>query len=167
MSETNTIEHNEHGDSGSLTPLDAILGSGSEPVVTASGEPPSQGETNDAGEMVPLVALKRERERRQKMDRQVQELEAELQRYNDQKWGFEEEPNQQQSAPNAEAGPDQDRVVAEYNNSYARFIQKHGEDRVAEIDAALRRLNPEQQAHVTSLVGQGDGDLGGACAGLH
>lgn len=158
MSET-TIEHTEHGDTGSLTPLDAILGSGGEPGdVTATGEPSSQEPelSNDAGEMVPLVALKRERERRQKMDKQVQELEAELQRYNDQKWGFEEEPSQQQAA----AGPDPgtDRVIAEYNNSYARFVQKHGQARVAEIDAALRRLNPEQQAHVTSLVGQGAGD---------
>ena len=106
--------------------------------------------------MVPLVALKRERERRQKMDKQVEELQAEIHRYENQKFGFEEEPSQDHSEP------DQDdhhsRVVAAYEKSYANFVKEQGPERVAEIDAALRRLNTEQQAHVTSLVGQGDGD---------
>ena len=107
--------------------------------------------------MVPLAALKRVRERHKRDAARVRELEQEIEKYNLEKWDLaDEEPSQSHSQP------DQDdhhsRVVAAYEKSYANFVKEQGPERVAEIDAALRRLNTEQQAHVTSLVGQGDGD---------
>jgi hypothetical protein len=154
MTET---EHTEVG-GADVTPLDAILGSGSEPGVTASGDLPSQDagpdDTDSGDDMVPLGVLKRVRERQKKDAARVKALEEEIQKYNDERWGFEEETSQQQSALNTD--PDMDRVVAAYEKSYANFVKEQGPERVAEIDAALNRLNAEQRAHVSSLVGTGD-----------
>ena len=106
--------------------------------------------------MVPLVALKRERERRQKMDKQVEELQAEIHRYENQKWGFEEEQNT--AAPPQSHDPDRDVVAAAYDKSYARFTEKHGQARMDEIEAGWRQLNHAQREHAGSLLSHGEGD---------
>ena len=49
--------------------------------------------------------------------------------------------------------PDRDAAVENYEKSFNSFKTVHGEQRVAAIDAALKRLTPEQQQEVSSLVG--------------
>lgn len=136
----------------SPTPLGAILGK--DEVVAPS--PPSQGEAPDdlsldrADEHVPLAALRRERERRKKMDARVQELEEEINKYNEQKWGLDEDTSGAESET-----PENDAFLNEYSKSYAGFVSKHGKERVAEVDAALVRLSPEQRNEVLNIVAAG------------
>jgi hypothetical protein len=155
MSET--FEHTEEG-GADVTPLDSILGSDREPVHPVPGDLSSQGPEaadDDSDTMVPLGALKRVRERQKRDSARVAELEAEIAKYRDEQFGiFEEEPAQQDVTQHHD--PEMDRAVAAYNQSYNAFVKEAGAERVAEIDAALNRLNAEQRAHVTALVGTGD-----------
>lgn len=122
------------------TPLDTVLGSDAADVPVSSQEADSHVDTD--GPQVPLVALRRERERRQKMDARVQELEQEIERYNDQKFGLDSDQGFGGEQP-AEQQPD-DAFGREYTASLTDFTAKHGKDRVAAIDATLGRLNPQQ-----------------------
>lgn len=147
------------------TPLDSILGGGepsSQPDESRPQEPEDNTDRHDDPVSVPLAALQRERRRRLAMDQRVAELEKEVQAYNEQKWGMQSEesaqPQEAQPSVDDATQKERERQAFAYNQSYAAFVAKHGKDRVAEIDAALNQLPPEQQAHVLALVRQGDGD---------
>ena len=102
----------------------------------------------------PISALRAERERRKAKDREYEDLRAELQKYDDQKLGIDEELLRDEYAQYArDADPDRDAAVENYEKSFNSFKTVHGEQRVAAIDAALKRLTPEQQQEVSSLVG--------------
>ena len=109
--------------------------------------------------MVPLVALKRSpRAASARRDSGSVSLKPEIEKVQFRKWGLADEEPSQSRILRRTWMTITGRVVAAYEKSYANFVKEQGPERVAEIDAALRRLNTEQQAHVTSLVGQGDGD---------
>jgi len=125
------------------TPLDDILD-------TPATDAPAQevGESDIGGldaPRVPLVALKRERERRQKADKQVEELRAELDRFDNAKWGFEETQVEERLAAVDDTA--QDPVVLHWKQSEGRH--KADEDK---INAGLKRLSAEQQHEVQDFV---------------
>src|SRR5262245_58568220 len=118
-------------------PLDAILERNTPDRVAPepSQESAAQPEiTRDDEPQVSLLALHRERERRQKMDARVKELEEELQRYNEQKWGLEQ---QQPTSPNGQVDEakqkELDAQAFSYNQSFANFVGKHGAAKVEAI----------------------------------
>jgi len=139
------------------TPLDSIL----EGNATDASAPEREGELGglDDGQ-VPLRKLRKERERRQRADKQVEEMRAELERFDNAKWGIpteeeqaKEEQERQERWAREEQELNQDPAVVAYNRSYANFSKQHGPDVVAKIDAGLKRLNAEQQQHVLHLTG--------------
>ena len=121
------------------TPLDSILD-------TPAADVPAQEQGGEAelggldAPQVPLKALKRERERRQKADRQVEELRLELERFDNQKFGWNETVTEEQQRLDREQAAADDpfgAAVANYNASFASFSSKHGPEAVAKVDAAL------------------------------
>ena len=139
LSDTGTVE---------ATPLDAILDT---PASDAPAQEGGEGELGGASmPQVPLVALKRERERRQRADKQVEEMRAELERFDNAKYGFDVSDEQLAAA---EEETLQDPAVRNYDNSLQRFTMVHGKDVVAKVDAGLKRLNVEQRQHVMHLTG--------------
>lgn len=156
MSETidQAFEADNSGPAGGVTPLDDILDGGAADV-TASTQERESSLDGDGDAHVPLIALKRERERRRKMDARVQELEDELQRYNDQKWGLDADEDSYAAAEpgrSRDDGGQNDPVLRNYNDSLKTFTSKHGQGEVAAVDAALKRLTPSQQREVVGLV---------------
>jgi hypothetical protein len=136
------------------TPLNEILDAG--PADGTGRHQDHSGDTVERFErelrQVPIAALHKEKERRKKMDARVQELERELQQYNDAKWGLDDESFQQDSE-RLSRDPHRDAAVQNYEKSFNSFKTAHGKERVAAIDVALKRLTPEQQQEVASLVG--------------
>jgi hypothetical protein len=130
------------------SPLDTILDTNAADVPARDRE---EGLGGGDAPHVPLVALKRERERRQKADRQVEELRAELDRFDNAKWGFDEPAAEQQPAGDDSV---KDPFVQNYDRSLGRFTLVHGKDVVAKVDAGLNRLNVEQRQHVMNLTGR-------------
>jgi hypothetical protein len=152
---------------GGSTPLDAILGRGSAGLLTenpsqesVSDQPQAEPvyDADDDGPQVSRLALHRERERRQKMDQRVRELEEEIQRFHEAKWGTEEQQPQAEASQVATHDQDNERRAFEYNQSYANFLAKHGKAKVEAIDAAVNSLPAPQKAHVLALATQGNGD---------
>lgn len=151
MSET--IDQTEVSNVAEPTPLNEILGGGAADVPASSPESDfGAGDIID-GRTVPLNALKKERERRKRMDARVRELEEEISRYNDQKWGVDEAWEAEQAADGANDDPQHSAWLKSYNKNLADFTTKHGKDRVAAIDAALPRLTPEQKNDVARIAG--------------
>lgn len=153
---------------GGVTPLDSILdvGAADVPASTQDHEPSLDGDAPIPREpRVALSALKKERERRRKMDSRVRELEEELQRFNDQRWGFDEDtynesaPEQQGESYSAGQDGSQgrypgDAIEQNYNKSLQSFTDKYGQGEVAAVDAALKQLTPAQQQEVWGIVGK-------------
>ena len=113
----------------------------------------------DAPQRVSLTALRRERERRQRADREVEELRSELERFDAAKFGYAAETateemqrlaNEMQQAEADQATLDP--AVAIYNRSYAAFVKSHGREAEAKVDAATQRMTRDQQQHVLGLV---------------
>ena len=136
------------------TPLDAIL------ETNAADVPAREPDGGDAiGGMedpqVPLKALRKERERRQKADRQVEELRREMERFENAKFGFDEEQVEERLAAVDDAAKDP--VASNYDKSHKSFVDRHkGDDVVAKVEDALRRVHREQGEHwqqVLRLVG--------------
>lgn len=149
------------------TPLDAILGGDEAPVSSfpdnsspqESASPDERPRDDDDGVSVPLAALRRERERRQATDQRVAELEEEIRAYHEQKWGLPpEQPQAEPAPPDLALQQEREKQAFAFNESYARFVGKHGKEHVEAIDAALKELPPQHQEHVIALVSQGDGD---------
>ena len=130
------------------TPLDAIL--------DGAADVPAQEREAEAGiggmddPQVPLKALRKERERRQKADRQVEELRREMEKFDNSRYGFDEEQVEERLAGVEQA---QDPVLHKYNQSLASFRKNHGKEAEAKVDAATRRMNAEQRQHVLNLAG--------------
>lgn len=160
----NEIESEVAG-SGS-TPLDSILGGAG--VSGQSASAPQESETisdaapshdDDSSLTVPLAALQRERARRRVSDQQLEQLEQEIEALKQQRWGLETEVPKAAAEQQVDVEQQQrEQQAFAYNESFARFVAKNGKERVAEIDAALAQLPPDQQAHVLALVTQGEGD---------
>jgi len=138
------------------TPLDSILEGNATDAPAAQSDEGELGGTD--APKVPLVALKRERERRQKADKQVEELRLELERFDNAKFGWdetvaEEEKRFAQEEQQRVDEASQDPAVVNYGKSLGRFTAIHGKDVVAKVDAGLNRLNVEQRQHVMHLTG--------------
>lgn len=136
------------------TPLESILDG-------SAADAPAQSEGGEAGfggrddnPLVPLKALREERRKRQEAERYVQQAEQEIQKYRDAQWGLsdevEEQPQQEQQ-PSSDA-PSANPVAENYHRSLANFTKKHSDDGVVDkVNAAFRRLSPEQYQHVEDL----------------
>ena len=133
------------------TPLDDILDS--------AADVPAREQESEAGiggmddPQVPLKALRKERERRQKADRQVEELRREMERFESAKYGLDEpQPGEENYQPPLSGDPAQD-AVSNYDRSLQRFRMVHGKEAEAKVDAATKRMNAEQRQHVLNLAG--------------
>jgi hypothetical protein len=90
------------------------------------------------------------------MDAKVKQLEEELQRFNEQKWGLEQQGEQQQPKPVDDARQKEwEQRAFAYNQDFAKFVAEHGKEKVAAIDAAIAALSPQQKAHVVALATEG------------
>jgi hypothetical protein len=130
------------------TPLGSILDTHATPAEVQEGEAPG------GNQQVSLRALQRERERRRKADREVEELRQELDRFDNSRFGFDldaADQEQQQQQPSSD-DPAVDAAVRNYNQSYDNFIKEHGKEAEAKVDAATKRMTREQQQHVLHLV---------------
>ncbi len=129
------------------TPLDTILDT---PAPDVPARAAQEAEADTIGGMddpqVPLKALRRERERRQKADRQVEELRAEMERFENAKWGFDEPQVEERLAAL------DDPAKAPVQSNYDRSMERH-KGEVAKIDAAIKRLSVEQYQHCAQLAG--------------
>ena len=85
------------------------------------------------------------------MDAQVAELELELQRYNDQKWGFNSEDGNLQNEADGTA-PAPDPIADRYQKAYTAFAAKQGPEKLAEFNHALNQLTPSQIGEINALV---------------
>jgi len=143
------------------TPLDSILDGAADVPARDQDDLSSADPIGGIGApSVPLKALKKERERRQKADKQVEELRLELERFDNAKFGWDEtqieeqqqrlDREEQQRADEATKDP----AVVNYDRSLQRFTAIHGKEVVAKVDAALNRLNVEQRKHVVNLAGE-------------
>ena len=95
------------------------------------------------------------------MDKRVKELQEELNRYDEAKYGLDEPWPGQEERPeqSAQSGydasaewPKDDGFTRRYNDSFVDFLAKHGRERVAKVNAALPRLNPAQQREMMDLA---------------
>ncbi|WP_375308677.1 hypothetical protein WI560_15445 [Bradyrhizobium sp. A11] len=141
-----------NGAAESATPLASILDHRDTSEAPASEQSNSRAEDGDVPN-VPLTALRAERERRRKMDARVRELEDELQKYNEEKWGYYDEADEGASQTSQQNDANQDPAVERYNQSFTSFTSKHGKATVDAIDAALKQLTPAQKQEVLSMVG--------------
>jgi len=125
----------------SATPIDEILSSRDDATADVTARPTPEGDGERS--RIPIAAIRRERERREKYDREVQRLEAEISKYNDQKWGFTaEEPAEQQGSE----GPTFDPAAMQaLDRSMGGFAARHGQNRLTALESAVTRLTPAQQ----------------------
>ena len=123
------------------TSIDSILDSSREEPATADVTARPTPEDREERSRIPVAAIRRERERREKYDREVQRLEAEISKYNDQKWGFTEEPTEQ-SSESPTFDPAQLQAL---DRSMGGFAARHGQSRLSALETAVTRLTPAQQ----------------------
>jgi len=132
------------------TPLDSILEG------NATDAPAAQSDEGELGgrdaPRVPLTALKRERERRQRADKQVEEMRAELERFDNAKYGFdgtlaEEDQRLAEEERQRVDEASQNPAVTHWKRSEDRH--KAEEDK---INAGIRRMSPEQWRQAQEFV---------------
>ncbi|MFO1126469.1 MAG: hypothetical protein U1E25_15085 [Methylocystis sp.] len=151
MTETDAVTAPTEG----ATPLDAIIGHdpGSSPAESSEVR---ESDASASDDTVPLGVLKRVRERQKRDAAKVKELEDEIERYRAEKFEYDEASLglDEIIAPGAPAAP-ADPVSPQrqqYVEKYDALTARLGPEKIAEINAALNRLSPTQQAEVDELA---------------
>lgn len=136
--------------SASGTSIESIL-SGRD----AADVPASSPESHDdyTGSQVPLERLRSERERLRKTDAEIRAIEQEIEKYNAQKWGFEES-DQKLKEQEAALASDQNQAAGNpnYDKSFNAFVAKHGKERVNAVNTALNRLDTGQREEMYRIA---------------
>lgn len=84
------------------------------------------------------------------MDREVERLEAEITKYNDQKWGFS---SNEEHSPKDDPNPSDWVHADKYDRAYKAFATRNPE-KLAEVNRALNGATESQKAEILDLVGQ-------------
>jgi hypothetical protein len=127
--------------------IDEILGGGS----AGSDVQPSESSRDDASETRsrdPAEWLARETARRRKADERAERLRAELDKFENAKWGFVEDG----PAPSGDASlgdvPEKHSPAVnptDFDRSFGNFATRHGHERLSALEAAVVQLSPRQQ----------------------
>lgn len=134
------------------TPIQEIFDRGAADVTEPDRRSGEHG--SDAGRapdgLIPISALKAERARRREYDARIDAVEREIQKYNDHRWGFDDEAEAAQSDQSLESTGDH--ALDTYQRNHKAFAARTSREKLAEIDQALNRLTPSQVAEINQIA---------------